>query len=92
MEEKGEILKRLDILETRHEEKWLAHDKNSDMHWLTIKDQLAEIKESISELVTCKEYKEAVSGIKGHIKGLWGTIGAVGLAIFTLFIRSLGFK
>lgn len=92
MEERGEILKRLDVLETRHEEKWLAHDKNSDLHWLGIKDQLKDIKDCINDLVTCKEYEEAIGGMKGHIKGLWGIIGAVSLAIFSLFLRSLGGK
>lgn len=73
------ILARITVLETRQEERWANHDRNSEQHWTGIKDQLNDIKERIEGLVTCREYNEAIGGIRGQINWLWGSIcGAIG--------------
>lgn len=84
------ILDRITALEVRQDERWLNHDRNSEQHWDGIKDQLADIKESIKGLVTCKEYNEALGGIRGQIVWLWTSFGSAVASGFGAFLYLLG--
>ena len=85
-----EVLKRLTVLEIRQEERWKMHDKNSEEHWSGIQVQLSEIKESIGNLVTCREYNAEMVNVGNHIRSLWGAVGinVTGmLACFSYFFQ-----
>lgn len=87
-----EILKRLAVIETRFEERWLAHDKNSNIRWSELSRQLDNLAEITKGLVTCKEYDEHKNNINQRIAWIWGAIGGVSLTIAGLFIQHLGGK
>ncbi|MFA5114372.1 MAG: hypothetical protein WC529_08830 [Candidatus Margulisiibacteriota bacterium] len=90
MAEDAEILRRLTVIETQFEERWTAHDRASEDHWDGIKAQLNEIKTSIAGLVTCKEYGEALGGIRWQLKALWGVLSLASGAIMAFFNQHLG--
>lgn len=90
-----EIIRKIAILETKHEERWNQHDESARELKTDMRSGFEELKDSIDKIFSkinrlpCGVMEEKVKSLGHKVAWIWGITASIILAIVGIAMRGL---
>lgn len=86
-----QIVNKLVILETRHEERWNAHDQRSSENWNDIKNELGIVNQKLNVMMDrpCIKHAEKFNAVDKEIGTIWKTVTALWVFVSSIALAIL---